>query len=259
MAGVFPVSHLNLVTKVKAEVEKPFSEKLKRSRQLVRLYARNPHACVSCSFGKDSMVVLDLALQENAKVPVVFENTLIEFPETLALKCRVERDWDLNLVELRPKKGVSFWKLQDRISLEKLNRDDGRKHSNICCYHLKEKPFALWRKVHNVTRSFTGLTAVESRHRMFVACMKGMDYYSYRDGCWKVHPLMFWTQQEVWDFTHDNGLPVNEVYKKYGLSRVGCMWCMSHKGWRGQVAKINPKVYAFMLERYFLQKTLLEA
>ena len=259
MAGTLAISHLSLVKKVKVEVEKPFDEKLKRSKQLIKLYARNPNSCVSCSFGKDSMVVLYLALQENARIPIVFENTLIEFPETLTLKCKVARDWDLNIVELRPRKGVSFWKLQDRISAENLNRDDGRKHSNICCYHLKEKPFALWRKANGVTRSFTGVTACESRHRMFVACMKGMDYYSYRDGCWKVHPLMFWTPQEVWDFTKDQGIPVNEAYMKYGLNRIGCMWCISHKGWREQVARINPRVYAFMLERYFQQKTLLEA
>jgi 3'-phosphoadenosine 5'-phosphosulfate sulfotransferase (PAPS reductase)/FAD synthetase len=256
LANVSLSTHLHLINKVRAQVEQPFSEKLKRSRQLIRLYARNPQACVSCSFGKDSMTVLFLALQENPKIPVVFENTLIEFPETLVLKRKVVENWALNFVELRPEKGVTFWRLQDRISIERLNRDDGRKHSNICCYHLKEKPFAIWRKTNGVVRSFTGLTACESRHRMFVACMKGMDYYSYRDGCWKVHPLMFWTPQEVWDFIRDNGIPVNEAYAKYGLDRIGCMWCMSHQGWREQVARINPRVYAFMLERYFRQKTL---
>jgi len=249
-------SHLHLVRKVKAEVEKPFSEKLKRSEQLIRLYAKHPNSCMSCSFGKDSMIVLYLTLQENQKIPVVFGNTLCEFPETMALERRVTQEWDLNFVELHPERGVNFWKLQDWIIREKLHIDDGKKHSNICCYHLKEKPFALWRKKNGVTRSFTGLTAVESRHRMFVACMKGMDYYSHRDGCWKVHPLMFWTPQEVWDFTHDNNIPINEAYCKYGIDRVGCMWCMSHRGWREQVARINPKVYAFMLERYFSQTTL---
>jgi len=251
-------THLNLVKAVKAEVEKSFSNKLARSRQLIKLYAHNPKTCVSCSFGKDSMVVLYLALQENPQIPVVFENTLIEFPETMALMQKVKREWDLNLVELKPEKGVNFWRLNDMITAKSLIRDDERKHSNICCYHLKEKPFKLWRKANGVTRSFTGVTAIESRHRMFVACMKGMDYYSFRDGCYKVHPIMYWTPEEVWDYTHDNGICVNEAYDRYGLDRIGCMWCMSHKGWREQVARINPRVYCYMMRRYFGTPSLLE-
>jgi len=247
-------SHLNLVNSVKAEVERPFDEKLARTKQLIKLFANRPQSCMSCSFGKDSMVVLFLTLQENPKIPVVFENTLIEFPETLALMRRLEGD--LNLVVLRPQSGCNFWQLNDMITAKGFKRDDGRKHSNICCYHLKEKPFALWRKATSIQMSLTGVTACESRHRMFVACTKGMEYYSHRDGCHKVHPILYWTPQDVWDFTKDNGIPINEAYGKYGLNRIGCMWCMSHHGWREQVARINPRVYAYMLERYFGQKTL---
>lgn len=68
---------------VRAEITKPFEEKLKRTKQLIRLFANSPNACLSCSFGKDSMAVLSLVLQENPKIPVNFNNTLCEFPETL--------------------------------------------------------------------------------------------------------------------------------------------------------------------------------
>ena len=255
---IYGATHLNLVPTVKVEVEKPFSEKLSRTKQLIRFFVNSPNACVSCSFGKDSMVLLHLILQENPKIPVVFENTLTEFPETLALKRKIQQEWNLNLIELRPEKGVTFWTLQDRITKEKLHRDDGKKHSNICCYHLKERPFAIWRKINGITKSFTGVTACESRHRMFVACMKGMDYYSHRDGCWKIHPLMFWTPQDIWDFIHDNDIPVNEAYAKYGLNRIGCMWCLSHKNWRGTISKVNPRVYCYIMRRYFGTPSLLE-
>lgn len=247
-----------LVKSVEAEVSKPFSEKLTRSKQLIKLFANTPGACASVSFGKDSMTILHLLLQENARIPVVFENTLIEFPETLILEKKVAHEWDLNFIELRPASGVNFWKINDRITKECLIRDDGKKHSNICCYHLKERPFTIWRKAHSITRSFTGLTALESRHRMFVACKKGMEYYSFRDGCYKVHPIIYWTPEEVWAYTKDNQLPVNEAYAKYGLDRVGCMWCMSHHFWRRQVAKINPRVYSYMMRRYFGTPTITE-
>jgi phosphoadenosine phosphosulfate reductase len=240
--------HLQLLNSIRPEVEKPFPEKLAHARQLIKLYAHQPSACVSCSFGKDSMAVTFLALEENPKIRIVFSNTGIEFPETLRLKEKVVDSWNMNFVELKPK--TTFWKINQRIIKEHLRLDDGRKHSNICCYHLKERPFELWGKDMACSRSFTGITALESRNRMFVACKKGMDYYSVRSGFAKVHPIMFWTAEEVWDFNHDNKLPINETYAKYGIDRVGCMWCMAHKGWREQIQRINPKVYGFMMEKY---------
>ncbi len=240
--------HLQLLHSTRIEVEKPFAEKLERARQLIKLYAHQVSTCVSCSFGKDSMVVTSLALEENPKIPIVFENTGIEFPETLKLRDRIVDSWDLNYVELKPQ--TTFWKINDMILAKKLRLDDERKHSNICCYHLKEKPFDLWRKTAACSRSYTGITALESRHRMFVACKKGMDYYSVGSGFAKVHPIMFWTEQEVWDFTKDNAIPCNDAYEKYGIDRVGCIWCMSHKGWRQQIHQINPRMYAFMMKRY---------
>lgn len=241
-------SHLQILKSIRKDVEQPFEEKLKRAKTLIHMYANNPNSCVACSFGKDSMIVAFLALEENSKIPIVFENTGIEFPETLALRNKVVSSWGINYVELKPQ--TTFFKVNDMIVKRKLKLDDSKKHSTICCYHLKEKPFNLWRKAVGCTRSLTGITALESRTRMFVSCTKGMDYYSLRSGFSKVHPIMFWTEEEVWNFTKDSGLPINEAYAKYGINRIGCMWCMSHKGWREQIQRINPRVYAFMMKKY---------
>jgi len=241
-------THLQILNSIRAEVEKPFDEKLAIARKLIKLHSHAGSSCVSCSFGKDSMVVTVLALEENPKIPVVFENTGIEFPETLKLRDKAVSSYDMNYVELRPE--TTFFKINDMTLQKGFRLDDGRKHSNICCYHLKEKPFKKWIHPHNITRSFTGITALESRHRMFVACKKGMDYYSVKSGFAKVHPITFWTEEEVWQYTKQQNLPVNEAYSKYGIDRVGCMWCMSHKGWREQIQRINPKVYAYLMKRY---------
>jgi phosphoadenosine phosphosulfate reductase len=249
MANLLQATHLNLVTAVKKEVEKPFSEKLKRTKELISLYAKMPTSSVSCSFGKDSMLVTHLCQEISPKIPVVFENTLNEFPETIDLKRRMAEEW--NVVELHPAAGVNFWSIQERILKSHLHRDDGRKHSNLCCYHLKERPFNLWRRKTKTTLSFTGITACESRHRMFIACDKGAEYYSLRDDCWKINPITYWTPQEVWEFTHDSGIPINEAYSKYGLDRLGCMFCFSYKSWRQDIARRNPKAYAFIMKHYF--------
>lgn len=235
---------------VRAEIEKPFEEKLRHSIQLIKMFANSPNSCVSCSFGKDSMVVLHLALQENPKIPVNFNNTLCEFPETIKFKDQIADSWDLNLAELRPEKGVNFFSIHQRIVDEGLRRDDGRKHADICCDGLKKKPFKQWRTKLGIMRSFTGITASESRNRFTTACMKGTDYFALRDGLYKIHPILYWTEKEVWAFTHKLHLPVNLAYEKYRLRRIGCMWCMSYRNWRSQIARINNRMYCFLLKNY---------
>lgn len=246
-----------LVYAVRKEVEKPFQDKLRETKLRIKLHARASCVACSCSFGKDSMIVTDLALKENPSIPVVFENTLIEFPETMYFAREIVEKWDIqNYVELTPGKDklgqpITFFTVNDRIKNEHLNRDDGHKHSNLCCYWCKERPFGIWRKANGITKSLTGITAVESYHRMHVACQKGAEYFSYRDGLFKINPLTYWTEEEVWAYIHDEGLPINPVYKKYDLYRIGCMWCMLHKYWRQQVCRINPKMYEFIMNRWF--------
>jgi|SRR5271157_5179478 len=237
---------------VRAEIKKPFEEKLKRSVQLIKMFANSSNACVSCSFGKDSLVVLHLALQENPHIPVNFNNTLCEFPETIQFKDHIVDSWDLNFSELRPEKGVNWFSIQRRIIAEGLRRDDGRKHADICCDGLKIKPFRKWRIGTGITKSFTGITASESRNRFITACMKGTEYYALRDGLYKIHPILYWTEDEVWQFTHDLHLPVNLAYQKYRLKRIGCMYCMSFRNWRPQLARINNRMYCYILKNFCL-------
>jgi phosphoadenosine phosphosulfate reductase len=242
--------YVQTLSEVRAEIDKPFEEKLKRTKQLIKMFAKADNASIACSFGKDSMVVLYLCLQENPKIKVNFNNTLVEFVETMNLKRKVVDEWDLNFYELYPAKGVNFYTINERIIRQHLRMDDGKKHSNLCCDGLKERPFARWAKKMKIGKNFTGTTALESRNRMWVACSKGMDYYNYRMGVWKVHPILYWTEEEVWNFTKDNGLPVNEAYAKFDLSRIGCKPCMSYKNWRHTLSRIAPKQYCYICSHF---------
>lgn len=212
---------------VKDEVLKPFSEKLERAQQLIRLWSK-VKTYVSCSFGKDSMAVLFLALQVKKDIPVAFVNTGIDFPETLAFKEKIFRAWKLNLFELRPE--TTFFKIMDKVKVKGARMDDGSKKSNICCYHLKEKPLLHFTREHGFTHCITGVTAMESRHRAWAACSKGMEYYVKKQEIWKIHPITYWRPDEVQQFIRDQGIPVNPVYEKYGLDRTGCACCTCYRG-----------------------------
>ena len=85
------LSLVELPSQVRSEVERPFEEKLERSMQLIRLWCSpQVKSYVSCSFGKDSMVVLYLALQAKPDIPVLFVNTGVDHRETLAFRDQVK-------------------------------------------------------------------------------------------------------------------------------------------------------------------------
>ncbi len=243
-----------LVSSVRKEVEKPFEEKLVKARQLIKMYAGDKTS-VSCSFGKDSTVVLWMCLQENPHIPIIYNNTGIEWPETLAFKDQLKEFWNLNLIETKPI--MSYWQVWKRIQEKGLKSQDGsKKGSDLCCNYLKEIPTRRLFKEHNFLRTFTGITAIESRLRMFVACQRGMEYYSQKDKITKIHPILYWTEPEVWQFIKNNNIPINPAYSKYGLNRLGYMFCTSHKEWRRQIARTNLRAYQFIQERYFHQRLL---
>lgn len=241
-----------LIPSVRLEVEKPFEEKLRRAKELIHIFGglAQDKACVSCSFGKDSMVVLWLALQEYKNITVIFNNTGVQFKETYDFRDQILSEWGLNLIETKATK--TFW----QVAKERGLQDGTKKGHNACCYYLKDKPNQLSMKEHGFTHAFTGMTVLESRMRMFTACQKGQAYYVKRYGFWKIHPILFWTPQEVWDFTRWVQIPVNRAYEKYGLERLGCVPCTSHKYWRRQQAKTNPKMYKYIQEHFFHQKLL---
>lgn len=243
-----------LVEPVKSEVKKPFHMKLARARQLIRLYCNlcPKGAVVSCSFGKDSLVVLYLVREVMPGVPVLFSNTLCQFQETYELKEELCRKWRLNLIETKPADGWTFWKLAEKHGL-----DDGKKYRDACCDNLKEKPMRKAIRKHGFKYNFTGITALESRTRMWRICQGGTHYYSRKDGVVRIHPIAYWTPDEVWSFLTRAQIPVNRAYENYGLDRVGCVPCTSHRYWRAQLARVNPKMYNYIQEKYFGQKTLM--
>jgi len=244
-----PFKVSQLPKSIRGEVEEPLEVKLEKANRILKMYV-NRHACVSCSFGKDSMLVLWLALKLNPNIHVVFNNTGIEYPETIKFKERMKKELDLNLIETKPKR--SFWQVWKGKQMPDGSKKNKKNISiDRCCYHLKEAPFKRIVREYSFKSNFTGLTVMESRQRMMRVCQLGNVYYNKTNQLWRTHLIAFWTPEEIWKFTRKNNIPINPAYDKYGLNRLGCMFCTAHKGWREEVSRINPKVYKYMIEHYF--------
>jgi len=225
------------------EVARPFDYKLSFTHKVVKTAIEmfGDGLVVASSFGKDSTVLVDLVNRERPGIRVVFVNTGIEFSETLEQRDQLVKQLGLNLVELKPER--SFFSLAREHGLPAESRIGGGGRP-VCCRHLKEKPMLDYIRREKTEAIAIGLTADEGRHRRFTIIRKGVTYYARSQWkSWKVHPIVFWTAEDVWRYHEERGLPKNKAYSRYDLERCGCLPCTGHIGWEEQVLRVNPKLY----------------
>lgn len=250
---------VNLIPEVAKMVNRPFSEKLLETQGLMALNIGKFRDDIAVAFsgGKDSLLVVHFALLLKPDIKIVFNNTNVEYPETVKFVNWLVSEWNLNLTITDPI--MSFWDCVDRwgFTTGKATHTTKKKNAH-CCYYLKEKPMLDYRRENGIKAQFTGITAVENRNRMFSAKQYGWCFYSKSENIQKVHPLMWWTPNEVLEYIADMGIPNNPLYAR-GMDRVGCMPCTAFKTWEPQLQKFNPKMYAIIKLRKDKQYVMPEA
>jgi phosphoadenosine phosphosulfate reductase len=208
---------------------------------------------VACSWGKDSTAVLALAREIEPDIIVVHSNTGVDHPLTYRYRDRMVKEWSLNYHEA---KGEStFWEIVELYGMPGIRLVDGERVPK-CCLLLKDKPGDKLYDELGVTCVFTGITSGESRNRWMLSRRCGDYYYAKSQGRWKCHPIMDWSEADVWSYIKGNGIPYNEFYDRFPGHRVGCQPCTSYISWKERMAKENPKLYA-MISRKLGQEVFL--
>lgn len=79
-------------------------------RLLKRVLKKHDRPVVCWSGGKDSTVLLHLALRHNPEIDVLFNDTGVEFPETRQFVDQIVEDWGIvNFHLAKPERGEGFW------------------------------------------------------------------------------------------------------------------------------------------------------
>jgi len=236
---------------VKDEIAKPIEQKLELANSIIRQHLvefKLEECYVAWSGGKDSTFLLFLVRQLAPDVPVIFNNTGIEFPQTLEFVSRMVGEWKLNFTELHPE--MTFWECVDKWGFPPPSRFRvGNKKTGTprCCYHLKEKPVIKFIKENNMKANFVGVTAWESWGRRITAGKLGLCHYSKTYGVCRIRPILFFRPDEIWYLTKKWGIPINPAYNL--VPRVGCLPCTGHLDWQAQIARVNPRLYGYIQKR----------
>ncbi len=173
-----------------------------------------PAVAMSTAFGASGVVLVDMAQRVVPQLPFFTIDTGYLFPETLALKTRIEARYDIEIESLRPRLSVPE---QDRVCGPDLyNRDPGR-----CCRMRKVEP--LQRKLASLNGWIAGLRRDQSGTRAGVRVVEGYRTSGGRDVA-KINPLAAWTRKQVWDYIIDKDLPYNSLMDQ-GYSSIGCWPC----------------------------------
>ena len=225
----------------------PLSVKIGRTQARIMEYynALDGRIYVSCSGGKDSIVLLDIVRRMYPDVLAVFCDTGLEYPEIRQfVKTIPNVQWlrpDVTFAEVIEAKGYpvvskelsrtiyyarkgSFWALQKMDGKFK-DGTESRKYqryikyqylldapfpiSDACCHEMKIKPFQRFEKQSGL-RPMTGVMAEES----FLRQSSWM-----KNGCNSItgtrvmsNPLSFWTEQDVLHYLKLTGIPYAPVY-----------------------------------------------
>jgi len=157
--------------------------------QLALAQVKRPY--VSCSFGKDSAVMLDMVLRHRPQVPVVF----LRYPETEYIDNYAEVIAAWNLPNLHQP-------LADVRILEECNEKD---------------IIPTWAIEHGHDGGFVGLRAEESRGRRMSLNMYGKLHWAKSGQC-RVCPLADWKTADIAAYTYANKLPLLDSYKLNGIA-----------------------------------------
>lgn len=230
----------------------PLEEKIKIAHSITQeAFKRFKRLAVAFSGGKDSTVVLHIVRQYKPDIPVVFVNTTVEMPETLRFVRKLKEEWNLNLVELKPK--YTFWDVVEkyglpstrfltryRIQMAKKGLTDIQ-GAPKCCILLKEEPALQYYRKKGIECVFFGITWEESYNRKWTIIKRGLLFYHVNHKHYKCYPIGYFSEKDVWDYIEKYNLPVNEAYEK--VDRIGCITCTAYKGWEKDMATLYPALY----------------
>ncbi len=183
-------------------------ENWEHSKDVIReCLNRYEKVAVACSFGKDSMVVVHLAIKIKPDIPIFTIMTPYKPKETFEYKDKMIKLWNLNITEFRAKKEIpeGLWKtLPDE-----------------CCKILKVEPTK--EAVKDLDAWITGLRATEGRTRT------EYQEWELKGGLMKVNPILYWTEADTWRYLAVNQIPVHPWYAE-GYRSIGCAPCSAPGG-----------------------------
>jgi phosphoadenosine phosphosulfate reductase len=196
------------------EIQAQVKTRLNEARAvLAREITDKQDACLTCSFQAEDVLLAKLAIEFDAKIPILFLDTGYHFQETYAYRDRIAGEWRLNLINLLPEKSAAEQEAEQGLLYQSA--------PDQCCRLRKVEP--LFKAVAGYRAWITGLRREQAKSR---AALEESAMFTLPGGkqVLKLAPLAAWTARDVWYACEVLSIPLLPLYKR-GYSSIGCEPC----------------------------------
>lgn len=178
-------------------------------------------AAIGTSYQGAGLAMIHLARKNGFNFPVFTLDTGLLFPETVALKKRLEDFF-----------GIAIENLVPDLTVEQQNEVQGpelwKRDPDLCCTMRKVIP--LRGKLGELDCWITGLRRQQSQTRTGIGTVElySFDETSGRDIV-KLNPMAAWSREDVWKYIKDQAIPYNPLHDQ-GYRSIGCAPCTQKSG-----------------------------
>jgi phosphoadenosine phosphosulfate reductase len=209
-------------------------------------------AAIGTSFQGAGLVMMHLAKTTGLNFPIFTLDTGLLFPETVALKSRLEEFFGWKIESLVPDLTVEQQAEAQGPELWNTNPD-------LCCTFRKVLP--LQSKLRELDCWITGLRRNQSQTRAAIGII---ELYALEggaeEGIVKLNPMANWTKEAIWDYIRAHKIPYNPLQDQ-GYKSIGCHTCTRKTGdgeneragrWTG-FKKVECGIHTFMSRKIDFQ------
>jgi phosphoadenosine phosphosulfate reductase len=155
------------------------------------------------------MVILDLLNKAGIEIPVYFIDTGFHFQETYDFKLKVESHYNISINTISPEDSKD--KFEHLYGKCLHDRDP-----DFCCLKNKIEPQNAIMNGSGYTHWLSAIRKDQSQSRAnFKVLMLDENEFI------RVHPLLNWKWDDVWDYINKNNVPYHPLYS-FGYSSIGC-------------------------------------
>jgi phosphoadenosine phosphosulfate reductase len=178
-------------------------------------------AAIGTSFQGAGLVMIHHAVKAGLPFPVFTIDTQLLFPETYALKERLEQFFALKIEALTPDQ-------TPEQQAAELGPELWNSKPDTCCTLRKVVP--LQRKLDTLAVWMTGLRRQQSEGREKTRILELYHFDVLRDHyILKLNPMAPWSREAVWDYIRDQKIPYNPLHDR-GYGSIGCWPCTRPTG-----------------------------
>jgi phosphoadenosine phosphosulfate reductase len=172
-----------------------------------------PRLFMATAFGAEGCAIIHMLAGIDSSTKIINIDTGYQFPETLAVRDEIRRQYDIEVEFVRGELSVADYEREHGGPLYGHRPDQ-------CCHDRKVLP--LRRAVERFAPRawISAIRKDQTSHRAAADVVE----WDAKFQLVKVNPLLHWTKKEVWGFIHRHGVPYNKLHDE-GYPSIGCQPC----------------------------------